>query len=427
MFKVLIIAYYFPPMGLAGVQRTLRFAKYMPLYNWEPTVITTGTKELNAIDLSLMTEAQEAGIRIIRTDPLPENINELSEQTISMSHKLNASKIKRFFNSFYVPDEKKHWANKAYDKAKEILAKEKFDIIFIPAPPFSVFEIGAKLKNEFDIPLFADYRSLWFGNQYNIYPTIYHFIKQKRKEYNSLRAAERVIVVNRRIKEMLLTNFKFLRFEDVLIIPHGFDSPDYQENNKYPKVNDKLSITYTGLFADKITPKYFLKAFKELSIERPDITQNIELNFVGALNKKNKALVRELKLQENVKEFGYLTHKEAVRRIVSSDALWLMISKVKNADAVTVGKMFEYFGSGKPVITCVPDGAAKVASQEYGASYIAEPDDINEIKNAIVKLHEDFRSKNLPKANEDFMIKHERKNLTEILTKEFQFFIKEIV
>jgi glycosyltransferase involved in cell wall biosynthesis len=427
MFKVLILAYYFPPMGLTGVQRTLRLSKYMTGYNWSPTIITTGSKEINAIDLSLMNEAEESGIRIIRTDPINENLSELSEQTIKLSHSIKTGWFKKFLNSFYIPDDKKPWANKAYLVAKELLTKEKFDIIFVPAPPFSAFELGAKLKREFDIPLFVDYRSLWYGNQYNLYPTIYHLIKQKNTEYNCLRAAERVIVVNRRIKEKLLTTFKFLSFDDIVIIPHGFDGSDYTDNKKFPKENSKFILTYTGLFIDKITPKYFLTAFKELSIERPDITQNIELNFVGTLSKKNQALIKQLKLQENVKEFGYLTHSEAVRRIISSDALWMMISKVKNADTVTVGKMFEYFGSQKPVIACVPEGAAKTSAQEYGAAYIAEPDNIMEIKSAITKLHEDFQNNKLPVANPDFIKKHDRRYLTEILTKEFQFFIKEIV
>jgi glycosyltransferase involved in cell wall biosynthesis len=427
MFKVLILAYYFPPMGLTGVQRTLRFAKYMSDYNWAPTIITTGSKGINAIDLSLMKEAEEANFEIIRTDPINEDLSLLSEQTIRLSHSLKTNKFYKIIHSFSIPDDKKAWAKKAYKKAKELLSKEQFDIIFIPAPPFSVFEIGAKLKKEFDIPLFVDYRSLWYGNQYNLYPTIYHLIRQKRKEYNCLRAADRVIVVNRRIKEKLITTFKFLTFEDVVIIPHGFTIEDYTEAVKYPKENDKLIITYTGLFNGRITPKYFLKAFKELSIERPDITQNIELNFVGKLNKSHKALITKLKLQENVKEFGYLTHKEAVRRIVSSDVLWLMISKVKNADTVTVGKMFEYFGSGKPVIACVPEGAAKTAAEEYGAAYIAEPDDIDQIKGAIIRLHEDYTNNKLSKANDEFLKKHDRKYLTELLTKEFQFFIKDLI
>lgn len=427
MFKVLILAYYFPPMGLTGVQRTLRFAKYMDENNWSPTVITTGSKGLNAIDLSLMIEAEDSNIRIIRTDPLIDDLSSLSEQTISLSHSLKKGKVKKIYHSFFLPDEKKFWANKAYKLAKELLDKENFDVIFVPAPPFSVFEVGAKLKKEYDIPLFVDYRTLWYGNQYNFYPTFYHRIMQKKKEYNSLRESEKIIVVNRRIKEKLITTFKFLRFEDVVIIPHGFDRDDYSESTKYPKTGNKLTITYTGLFFDKITPKYFLTAFKELSVERPDITQNIELNFVGALSKSHKALVRKLKLQEYVKEYGYLTHKEAVRRIVSSDALWLMISKVKNADTVTVGKMFEYFGSGKPVIACVPEGAAKTAAQEYGAAYITGPDNISQIKQAIIELHNDYVSNNFPEANAEFLKKHDRKYLTELLTKEFQFFIKDVI
>jgi glycosyltransferase involved in cell wall biosynthesis len=103
-----------------------------------------------------------------------------------------------------------------------------------------------------------------------------------------------------------------------------------------------------------------------------------------------------------------------------------MLGKSKSVDSVTPGKMFEYFGTNKPILACVPEGIAKVAAQEYGASYITEPDDVEEIKNALIKIHNDYRDKKLIQPNEEYVTKHRKDIQTEQLTKLFQFYLRVI-
>ncbi|MGE5352409.1 MAG: glycosyltransferase, partial [Acidobacteriota bacterium] len=183
-------------------------------------------------------------------------------------------------------------------------------------------------------------------------------------------------------------------------------------------------LTHAGIFYEYITPKYLLKAFKALSMERPDVAQNIELVFLGHLRKENINLIAKLGLQQYVKNLGYLDHRETIRRIVSSDVLWLMVGKKNSADAHTPGKLFEYFGTRKPVLACLPEGAAKMAAQEYGAAFITEPDNVQQIKQALLKIHSLYRAGQLPKPNEDFIQKHRRELFTEQLTKSFQFYLR---
>ncbi|MDP4193135.1 MAG: glycosyltransferase, partial [Bacteroidota bacterium] len=334
--------------------------------------------------------------------------------------------LSRVIKTFFIPDNKFAWANKAYSAAKELLEKEEFDIICVSIPPFSSFTLAAKLSKEFDISLFVDYRDLWTGNQFAFNLTPYHRVLHKRMEYKALKVADKVVTINRKIKERLLSTFQFLTFEDILILPHGFDEEDFSSAVPIPKANNKMRLTYTGLFYENITPKYFLQAFKKLTYERPDIAENIELHFIGHLRKENKRLIDKLNLQAYVKDYGYLEHKETIRRIVSSDVLWMMIGRGKSSDSISTGKLFEYFGSRKPVIACVPDGAAKIAAQEYGAAFVTEPDDIEQIKNAILKVHSMYRAGSLPQANEDFVQKHRIDVLTEQLTKSFQFYMKAV-
>jgi len=425
MFKVLVIAYYYPPMGLSGVQRTLKFTKYMKRFNWEPTVITAGDVAYFAHDLNMLREAEEAGIRIIRTESF--DLNSMIGKkygTVNMPKEFLRKLYSRFTKTFFIPDNKKSWAKKAYTTAKELLSKESFDIIYVTIPPYSSFMYAAKLKKEFNIPLFVDYRDLWLGNHFAFYPTPYHRSRHKKLEYEALRASDKVVAINRRIKEKLLITYPFLTFEDVIIIPHGYDPEDFKHETNVKSSSTKMKLTYSGIFYESVTPKFFLNAFKKLSVERPDIAANIELEFIGHLRDENKKLILELGLNEFVRDHGYMEHIESVKKLQAADVLWMMVGKQPNADTISTSKLFEYFGTRKPVLGCVPEGAAAMALKDYGASFVCEPDNIDEIKNKIIDIHSRFVSKKLPTPNEDFVLKHDRVVLTEQLTTSFQFYLK---
>jgi len=425
MFKVLVIAYYFPPLGLSGVQRTLKFTKYMSKYGWQPTVITTGNVAYFAHDFSLLKEAQDAGINIIRTEAFDVNsILGKQYETVSMPKEYIRKILSSISKTFFIPDNKRSWAKKAYRTARELLQKENFDLIYVSIPPFSSFMYAANLKKEFGIPLFVDYRDLWYGNHFAFYPTPYHRYKHKKLEYTALHSADKIVAVNRRVKEKLILTYPFLSHNDVLIIPHGYDPADFEIAGE-KKTSSKMKLTYAGIFYETITPKFLLKAFKQLSVERPDIVANIELEFIGHLRKENKKLITEFGINEFVHDYGYLDHAETVKKIKASDVLWLMLGRMPNADTVSPGKLMEYFGTRKPILGCVVDGTSKTSLQEYGASFITEPDDIEGIKNTLIKIHELYIKGNLPKPNEEFVLRHDRSILTEQLVKAFQFYLRE--
>lgn len=427
MYKVLVLAYYFPPMGLSGVQRTLKFVKYLKDYNWAPTVITSGATAYYAHDPSLLKEAKEANIKIIRVEGKEINSLISGRGTLKMPPELFRKIISRVGSSIMIPDNKIFWSKKAFKKCKEILYTEKYDLIFVSAPPFSAINTAIKLKKIFNIPVVIDYRDLWFGNQFAFYPSPLHSHLHKKMEYHALKAADKIIVTNRNMKEKILNNFKFLTFEDIFIISHGFDPKDFEKLKVEKKPNNKLQITYSGIFYEYITPKYFLRAFKKLLEERPDIAADIQLNFVGILRNENKKLIKKLNLQLFVKEFGYLNHKEALTKCMQSDILWMMVGYGRNADTISSGKLYEYFGTKKPIIACLPAGALKNAATDYGASFITSPANIDEIKNVLLHVYERYKNGTLPIPDEEFIQKHRRDFLTEQLSKQFLLTVRDIV
>ena len=427
MFKVLVIAYYFPPMGLSGVQRTLKFVKYMKQYNWEPTVITTGNVGYFAHDKSLLNEIENENIRIIRTAGKDPNSLLSRYGTITVPREFIRKLFNRLSQSVFIPDNKISWSKKAYQAASQILEKENFDIIFVTIPPFSAFNMAVKLKKKFDIPLLTDYRDLWVGSYFAFYPTPVHKFLHKRMEYRALKIVDKITVTNRKIKEKLINSYKFLTFDDIVIVSHGYDAADFENIKLVPKNTDKMVLTYAGVFIEYSTPEYFLRAFKKLMNERPDVASKIQLNFLGLLRKENKKLIKKLKLDGYVTDYGYLTHNETIEKLASSDILWFMIGKKRNIDAILPGKLFEYFGTHKPIIACTPKGAARTAAVAYEAAFITEPDNIEEIKSTILKVYDLYARNELPKPNADYVEKHRRDYLTEQLTKQFQFLIKEEV
>ena len=424
MFKVLVISYYYPPLGLSGVQRTLKFTKYMKEYDWEPTVLTTGNTAYYAHDNSLLAEAEQAGIRIIRTEGKDINSRLRKKGTVKIPAEWLRKLLSRMSASLFIPDNKTSWSSRALGTARKLLREEEFDIIFVTGPPFSSFNMAVKLKKEFSLPLVVDYRDLWYGNHFGFYPTPLHSYLHRSMEYAALKAADRIIVTNRRTKEKIMDRYRFITFEDVFIIPQGYDPKDFENLVPEKRSNGKMRLTFSGLFYEFITPKYFLRAFKELSLERPDIAANIELHFIGFLRNENRKLIRKLDLQDFVREYGYLEHSDALIKTISSDVLWLMIGRGRNSDTVSTGKAFEYLGTRKPIIACVPDGAVKTAMEEYGASFITPPDDVNAIKKIIKNVYELYTGNKLPVPNDEFIEKHRRDFLTEQLTKQFQFLIK---
>lgn len=424
MYKVMVIAYYFPPMGLSGVQRTLKFVKYMSEFNWEPTVLTTGKTGYYAYDESLMKEADDAGIRIVRTKAKDPNSMLSKFGQIKMPSELIRKTFSILSKTFFIPDNKISWSKKVFKTASELLENERFDLVFVTIPPFSAFKTAIRIKEKFNIPVIVDYRDLWVGNMFEFLPTPYHRYAHRKLEESLLRNVDKVIAVNRKVKENLIKRYEFLGFDDVQIIPHGFDPADFNLRNKNILDKSKFNITFTGIFYESWSPKFFLQAFKEIVDQNPEIASNIRLNFAGYLRKENEVLIQKLQISEYVNYFGYLKHKDSVNLLMNSDILWLMLSAKIKMDAVTPGKFFEYIGTKKPIIACVPEGAAKDAANEYGASIIVHPEKTGEIKTAILELYDLWQKNSLPMADEDFVEKHNRRMLTEILTKQFQFLVQ---
>ncbi len=425
--KVLVIAYYFPPMGLSGVQRTLKFVKYFPAFGWQPTVLTVEPKGYIARDETLLNDTRSPEIRIVRTGAAGPSRLFARKDLVDLPPEWSRKLLSRLSDTFFIPDNKIGWKGKAVAKALELHRATPFDIVFSTAPPFTSHLIGRKIKQKINRPLVIDYRDPWVDYPFKFYPTPIHKWLNIRLEKKALRASSHVVTTNRRVKELLISRYRFLTYHDIDIITQGFDPEDFKahvtgDESGMPggakgagTHTPKMKVTYAGVFWEDRVPDYFLRGLHELLKEKPRLRGRIEAVFVGNFREENLKLVARLGLQDSVRILGYLSHPECVRELCTSDILWMIVGD----DMGSPGKTYEYIGARKPILGCVPEGFIKSTILEAGG-VVVEPKDVEGIKRALGDFFVRFERGALSGPTEDVVEKYNRLTLTGSLVKVFE-------
>ncbi len=435
--RVLVIAYYFPPMGLSGVQRTLKFVKYFPTYGWHPTVLTVESGGYFAQDETLLADVASPDIRLVRTATAGPGKMFGAKEVVKLPSERARKFLSRVSDTLFIPDNKRGWTSNAVSRAVQLHQETPFDLIFATAPPFTDFIIGAKIKEEIGRPLVFDYRDPWVDYPFKFYPTPLHKWANISQERRALRASSHVITTNRRVKELLIQRYPFLTYHDIDIIPQGFDPEDFQADGTPPQrgehggaaeqpagtwlrrtkaqARDKMRITYAGIFWEDRRPDYFLQALSDLFREQPKLRGRIEALFVGNFRDENMKLVNKLGLQDTVTVTGYLPHRECIRLLLDSDVLWVIVGD----DLGSPGKTYEYIGARKPILGCVPEGFLKTTILEAGGTAVA-PNDVQGIKHAVSEYFAQFSRHELRGPRDDVVEKYDRRVLAGSLVKIFE-------
>jgi len=419
---VLVIAYYFPPMGLSGVQRTLKFVKYLPAFGWHPTVITVDPSGYPAFDETLLDDLKDRDIEVIRTRAAGPGRVFAGREQVRLPSERRRKFMSRVSDTFFIPDNKIGWRRRAVDEGVRLHRKSPVDLIFSTAPPFTDFLIGADLKARTGKPLVLDYRDPWLEYPFKFYPTPLHKAFNRRLEQRALRASSHVITTNRRVKELLIARYPFLTYHDVDIIPQGFDAEDLEhasENGSAPRLSvknpDVMRITYAGVFWEDRKPDCFLAALQKLFQEQPDLKGRIEARFIGTFREHNLKLVERLGLKDAVQVLDYLPHVECIRELFASDLLWMVVGD----EVGSPGKTYEYIGVGKPILGLVPDGFLKTTILEAGGRVVS-PEDVPSIKAAILEFYNEFRAGRMKTPDPEIIRKYDRRVLTGSVVKIFE-------
>lgn len=427
--RVLVLAYYFPPMGLSGVQRTSKFVKYLPRFGWCPTVITCEPRGYFAYDASLLAEIEAVGITVHRTTSWDPTRLFGSKQVVGYPAESARRAFSLLSQMLFVPDNKVGWWRPARKKALELLEETSFDLIYASAPPYTAHLVGAGLSRSAGLPLVLDFRDDWVGNPRHTYPTVVHRGLSAYLEQRALSAGDRIVVINDVIRRNLtVRNPHCAAPEDVVVIPQGFDPDDFIGEPSIPgmtKDPGTFTLLYSGVFYDVQSPEPFLRALADVVRRRAGLKSRIKAVFVGLLSEPSIAMAEALGISDIIHYTGYLPHPEAVGCLQAADVLWMMVGRTEGADSISTSKLYEYFGTEKPVLGLVPIGAARDALRQYGAAEIVDPEVVSEISAGIEHLYGLWSEGRLPSPHPGFVDQFNREQLTRRLAHLFDSVIRE--
>ncbi len=415
MKNVLIIVYYFPPMGGSGVQRPLKFIKYLREFGWNPIVLCPEPGAYHVFDESLQKELEELEVEVHRVEgntPL----HAAGERKIILPKWLE-NLLRKISTFFWFPDNKKGWIKPGVAKAEELIKTKKIDIVFATAPPYSNLILAKKIKERFNIPLVMDLRDDWLESHLIKYPSAWHYSKMKTIEKETLSFADQIVTINNYISESI--DGRGINSRETSVITQGFDPDDFDSKVEKNHQPGKLSFLYSGTFYPDSGPVIFLKAMASFLKENPEYKEVIELQFQGVLSERDRTLFSTYKLDENVKDFGFVPHSEAVQNVRQADVLWLNNAHSKNSGMISLGKTYEYMASEKPILAMIPDGDTKSTLTSYGAAFISSPEHIEALMGNISEVVSLWEEQKLPKPDKEFISKFNRKTLTSELASIF--------
>lgn len=363
MKKVLIITYYWPPSGGAGVQRWLKFSKYLPLYGWEPVILTVDPDYATypAFDTTLEKEIPDT-TRVFRTKATDwfRFYSKDKTKVPSAGFATNADnsvkgKISRFIRgNFFIPDPRRGWNRFAIRKACELINNENIRHIITTSPPHSTQLIGLELKKRFPgLNWICDLRDTWTDIYYYdlFYPTALARRIDRNFEKEVLKNADRIITVGDNLA-LSFANTAGVK-NKISVLPNGYDENDFE--GIAPVHNERFTISYIGTISASYPIDGFLEALNQLIKAGKDFI----LRFAGAVPQDARDRIISILGETRTDFTGYVEHREAIRVLASSDLLLLVIPDTKQNKIITPGKVFEYLATGKPVLYIgPPDGDA---------------------------------------------------------------------
>ena len=397
MKKVLIITYYWPPSGGAGVQRWLKFAKYLSDFGWEPIIYTVENGEYPVLDYDLLDEVPK-GITVLKT-PIWEPYSIYKKFTgRNKEDKINSGFLSEKKNpkildklsiwirgNLFIPDARKFWIKPSVNFLTNYLIDNPVDIVVSSGPPHSSHIIALKLKEKNKLPWLADFRDPWTNIDYykELLLSKKSDLKHKKLENIVLTKADKVITIGKSLSEEL----KALGANNIDVIENGFDPDDFQ-SNEYISLDKKFSIAHIGSFTPSRNHIIFWQAIKELIAENSNFSKELKIQLVGKVDYSVKMNIEKYGLEKHVNYIGYVPHGEVIEYQKKANLLLLMINNTPNAKGIITGKVFEYIASKRPILVVGPeDGDLSTIINTTKSGIVCGFDDVKKLKLTLLRLY----------------------------------------
>lgn len=383
MKKVLMMAYFFPPLGGSGVQRTLKFVKYLPNYGLQPIVSTVKSGHNFAYDESLLKEIpntaqvhRSSSLETLWLRSLIEKLAHLrrpqgvsgnnSEVSLNVETSIPVDQGKsakqRLFefvdNYLFIPDSKVRWLPFGFLKALQIARKEHVDYLFSTSYPYTTHLIALLVHKFYRKPWIADFRDPWVGNKAMQKQIPFRLKLDAWLESKVVQNADYLVNVTPSLTEMYKKRYPE-QVQKMITITNGFDPEDFMGIR--PVIQEKFTLIHTGIIAEAYDMETFVEGVDNFLKRQPEARGNFQVLFIGYVPPKYEDLLKN-KLKETVTIMPYMSHKEVLNYQAGAHLLFLTFDQ--SVDIAYSGKIFDYIGVGKPILGLLPKGVAAQLIQE---------------------------------------------------------------
>jgi glycosyltransferase involved in cell wall biosynthesis len=424
MPKVLIITYYWPPAGGPGVQRTLKFCKFLLQFGWQPIILTVNNGNFPALDQTLLAEVPTAikiyksyslhpfaFYNILKGKKLKSGINTL-ELSKGKRDKFSHKFFKWCRANLFIPDARLGWLPFLIYKGNKIIKTQKPDLIFSSSPPHSL-QIGAALiSKKGNIPLISDLRDPWTEAFWlkNLPRNTLSWLIDKKIEKLTLNQARCITTVSKGLKDI----FSQITNSPVQVIYNGFDADDFCNITKVK--NKKFTICHTG----NIRTAQFATAFFDSIDNLPDsILCSLEIHLYGNVHSEIKEYIARSKAAHCYYMPGYIDHSLVIKKIINADLLLVFSTNTPNSKGVLTAKLFEYIKTGNHIIAYAAPGneIAEILTQTETGSFFTFDEPCQKLIEDIFRL---WQTDSLPSYGNSKVDYYSRKNQTGQLVQIFE-------
>lgn len=428
--KILIVSYYWPPSGGSGVQRWLKFAKFLPELGYETHVYTPENPDFSVFDVNLEKEIPKE-VKVVK-QPIKEPYvyyrallgkKNTAGTNFGFTNSNKKSLAQQFAiwvrSNLFIPDARKWWVRPSIKFLKNYISENNIDTIITTGPPHSMHLIGLGLKNEFGDKLnwIADFRDPWTRIYTNQELKISGLAQKKLEslEKQVLEKCDKLITVS----DFLKQEFEQLGAKGKsYAIYNGFDSSDYlKSESNFPKENKKFVISYIGLFPGLSNPSNLWKSLKQIIDSNQVFKNDLKIVLVGNIDNSILQDLEENDLMNFVELKGIVSHDEAVEFQKISDLLLLCIPNVENSRGILTGKLFEYLASEKPIIAFGDvEGDVAQILKETQAGELFSYQENDKVYEFLLQTFESFKN-DIPTISNKEYLKYSRLELTKTLVK----------
>lgn len=410
---VLMVLYFFPPIGGISTSRNIRNVEHLPRYGWRPVVVTPGNAAYGVEDPSLLALV-DPSVEVIRTGSVEAGhvrawlVHMASTLGLSRLHRLlrrgagsrrrgtgsetfSAStsrepdgllfRIRRFV---FFPDDEVGWLPFALRAALRRHRTEPVDAVYSTASPITSHLVAGLFKRRTGVPWVAEFRDPWLGTALSKpIPWLHRRIKARLERW-IIRTADQVVFLAPSTARMYQQRYPFM--SNFSVIPNGYDRSESTARSREPEPGRRFRIVYTGLLFRPMELAVFLEGLDQLVTRRPELTEQLEVHFYGAVDPACREIADRAMASERLRrvvEFrGYVPRREAIQAVADADAALVLLGAGPSMGVYIPGKLFDYLGQSQQILAIIPRGDAWDLLEELDWGIRAEPDPV-EVERAI--------------------------------------------